>query len=205
MQNNPDLAVLRDEQLVVDAQQGSNPAFAELIQRHRSTSLKLAMSVLRDFSDAEDEVQNATWKAFEHIGTFNQDAKFSTWFSRIVLNQCLMRLRKQRRARLFYLEDARGADEAVRLELPDIAATPEDEVGSTQVAAILRQEVRRMPPLLREVFVLRELEQRPMPNVAETLGISIPAAKSRLLRARLELKRKLERHCGRQGAATLTA
>src|SRR5260370_28602346 len=95
---------LPDEDLVTMAQQGDNGAFAELIERHRSSCTKLALSILRDRSDAEDEVQNACWKAFEHIEQFQQDSKFSTWFTRIVVNQCLMRLRQARRDKFFYLD-----------------------------------------------------------------------------------------------------
>ena len=70
---------------------------------------------------------------------------------------------------------------------------------------VLQDEIRRIPPLLRHVFLLRDVEQRPMPDVAEELGISIAAAKSRLLRARAELRNRLQKHCGRIGAATLFA
>jgi RNA polymerase sigma-70 factor (ECF subfamily) len=70
---------------------------------------------------------------------------------------------------------------------------------------ILKQEIRRIPPLLRNVFVLRDVDQLPMPEVADRLGISVAAAKSRLLRARSELRQRLGKHCGKLGQATLTA
>ena len=89
-----------DEILVKMAQAGDNAAFAELVVRHQNSCSKLALSILRDKSDAEDEVQNACWKAYEHIGQFQQDSKFSTWLTRIVVNQCLMRLRQTRQPRI---------------------------------------------------------------------------------------------------------
>jgi len=206
MHKNPEVGAPRDEELVIAAQAGDHAAFAELIARHQANALKMAMSVLRDRCDAEDEVQNACWKAFEHIGQFQQEAKFSTWFNRIVVNQCLMRLRQQRRSRFVYLDDVLTNEEGqTKMELPDRGISPETHMGQLEVGSVLEQEVRRMPPLLRKVFELRDVEELSMNEVAEELEISVPAAKSRLLRARQELRRKLDRHCGRLGLATLTS
>ncbi|MGJ5818538.1 sigma-70 family RNA polymerase sigma factor [Paludibaculum fermentans] len=202
---NPVYAGVPDSHLVSLAQRGDNEAFGELIERHTAMAKRMAYSVLRDETNAEDEVQNAFWKAYEHIGQFQQDAKFSTWLSRIVVNECLMRLRKDRRVRLTYLDDGLDGEETVTLDLPDLAPTPESAVAKTQVGAVLREEIRKIPTLLRDVFILREMQELPMQEVAGKLGITVAAAKSRLLRARLELRARLDRHCGRQGAATLTA
>ncbi|MBX9600634.1 MAG: sigma-70 family RNA polymerase sigma factor [Bryobacteraceae bacterium] len=206
MSKNPAFAAFPDDELVLKAQSGDHGAFAELIQRHQNSCLKLAVSILRDKQDAEDEVQNACWKAFEHIGQFNRDAKFSTWLTRIVVNQCLMKLRQARRARFLYLDDVQVGEEVQTLELPDTTATPEVAVGRSEVAEVLQKEINRIPPLLRNVFLLRDVQQLEMPVVAKKLGISVAAAKSRLLRARLELRTRMEKHYGaRTGAATLLA
>ena len=194
-----------DDELVVLAQDGNDGAFAELIQRHYSSCMKQAMAILRDRSDAEDEVQNASWKAFEHLNQFNSEAKFSTWLTRIVVNQCLMRLRQQRRAKFHYIDDTQIGEEVGTLELRDPGQTPEQELGRREVTAVLHQEMNRMPPLLRDVFVLRDIERMPMESVADRLGVTVAAAKSRLLRARLELKGRMEKHQGRLGLATLVA
>jgi RNA polymerase sigma-70 factor, ECF subfamily len=192
-----------DEALVDMAQKGNDQAFAELVERHYNSCIKLALSILRDKSDAEDEVQNACWKAFEHLAQFNREAKFSTWLTRIVVNQCLMRLRQAKRAKLFYMDDTQVGDEVVTLELPDDNPTPEQELGKAEVAEVVHKEIERIPPLLRNVFVLRDVKQLPMEAVAETLGISVAAAKSRLLRARMELRQRLSRHQSSLGAASL--
>ena len=192
-----------EDELVALAKSGNDAGFAELIERHRSIGFKLAYSILRDRSDAEDEVQNATWKAYSHLGQFNFEAKFSTWLTRIVVNQCLMRLRKDKRAKFLYIDDVQIGDEVGTLDLRDRADTPEVDLGRREVSQILHQEVNRMPPLLKKVFWMRDIEERSMPDVAEALGISVAAAKSRLLRARQELKVRLEKHQGRLGAATL--
>lgn len=194
----PRLPGILDDQLVRMAQAGDHSAFAELIARHQTSCLKLALSILRDRQDAEDEVQNALWKAFEHIGQFQQDARFSTWLTRIVVNQCLMRLRQGKRASFLYIDQATIGDEVGTLELPDGCQNPEEQLAQREAAKVLDREIHRIPPLLRNVFLLRDVQQMPMPNVAERLGISVAAAKSRLLRARIELRTRLEKHyCGK--------
>ena len=194
-----------DETLVKMAQVGDNSAFAELVVRHHNNCSKLAFSILRDKSDAEDEVQNACWKAYEHIGQFQQDSKFSTWLTRIVVNQCLMRLRQTRRARFLYMDDVAVKGQHATVELRDTTMSPEAELGQREVASMLKDEISRIPPLLRNIFVLRDVQELPMQDVAERLGISVAAAKSRLLRARLELRHRLGKHYGRLGPVTLLA
>ena len=203
--NRRELQDVSDEELVRLSQEGRRDAFSELTARNYTVSFKLAVSILRDREEAEDEVQNAYWKAFQHIDQFHSDAKFSTWMTRIVVNQCLMRLRRARRAKFLYIDDVQIGEERGTFELTDETPTPEAVWGSRELAVILKQEIRRIPPLLRNVFVLRDVDQLPMPEVAERLGISVAAAKSRLLRARAELRMRLEKHCGRLGQATLTA
>lgn len=206
MQNySPQRAPVSDDELVSLSQAGNSDAFSELMRRNYSSSFKLALSILREQQEAEDEVQNAYWKAFQHIGQFQCDAKFSTWMTRIVVNQCLMRLRQTRRAKFFYLDDTLIGDERGTLELVDGTDTPETALGTKELSGLLMKEIGRIPPLLRNVFVLRDVKELSMSEVAERLGISVAAAKSRLLRARLELRQRIEKHCGTHGHATLTA
>lgn len=192
-----------DTELILLAQQGDQGAFTQLVNRHYQSSLKLARSILRDLEDAEDEVQNAYTKAFLHLQSFERNARFSTWLSRIVVNQCLMRLRQLRRAKFAYFEDYTTEEGAVRFELPDPAETPEQAYGREEMNQVLRDEVNRIPQLLRKPLLLRESLRLPLVEVAEQLNISEAAAKSRLLRARRELKQRLMKHQGRRGAATL--
>jgi RNA polymerase sigma-70 factor (ECF subfamily) len=184
---------LSDDELLTMAQGKDEAAFAELMSRNSSTSYKLALSILKDRQDAEDEVQNSYWNAWRYLGQFQRGAKFSTWMSRIVINHCLMRLRKARRASFLYLDDGTADGEVRAMELPDQKATPEAELGKREMSAILNREIRRLPPLLRDVLVMRDLKELPMDDVAERLGISMVAAKSRLLRARRELRQRIER------------
>ena len=194
-----------DAELIESARRGDSEAFTELVTRHYPSSLKLARSILRDFEDAEDEVQNSFTKVFLHLGCFEGNSRFSTWFSRIVVNQCLMRLRKARRARFAYLDDPGSEEGNVKMELADTAETPEEKLGRGEVEALLRREVNCIPPLLREPLLLRESMRLSLTEVAERLGITEAAAKSRLLRARRELRARLTRHQGARGTATLLA
>jgi RNA polymerase sigma-70 factor (ECF subfamily) len=203
MQKNYGLQTIPDEDLIRQAQNGDSTAFSELTQRNYALSLRLAFSILRDREEAEDEVQNAYWKAFRHIGQFHFDSKFSTWITRIVVNQCLMRLRSARRASWLYIDDSRMGEDRGTLDLTDPAQTPENQVGTSELSQLLQREIRRIPPLLRKVFELREMDELPMPEVAERLGISIAAAKSRLLRARAELRERLTRYCDSRGLVAL--
>ena len=191
-----------DEVLVNKARTGDERAFGELIKRHWRNCLKRASMILRNRSDAEDEVQNTFWKALQRLDQFRGEGSFSAWLNRIVENQCLMRIREDQNARFVYLDES--TDSNVRLELVSQRASPEDALGLDEVLVLLRREVSRMPPLLRNVMVLRDLDQLPMPDVAKRLGLSVPATKSRLMRARTELRARVARHCGRKGAGTLT-
>jgi RNA polymerase sigma-70 factor, ECF subfamily len=190
-----------EEELVAAARTGDVRAFGELIQRHRTACLKRAVLMIRNRSDAEDEVQNAFWKAFQRLEQFRGEGTFAAWLNRIVENQCLMRIREERNSRFVYLDETTESN--VRLELVGKIADPEDQLGLDEVVGLLRKEISRIPPLLRNVMLLRDLEQLSMPDVACRLGLSVPAAKSRLMRARMELRSRIAKHCGRRGAGTL--
>ncbi|MEO8369578.1 MAG: sigma-70 family RNA polymerase sigma factor [Candidatus Solibacter sp.] len=199
------LTGLNDGELVSLSKQGSEAAFAELMGRHSKGLMKVALRILHDRQEAEDQLQNAWWKAWQHLDGFAGDSRFTTWVTRIVMNQCLMRLRQTGRVRFLYMDSPAPGEDRVTFELRDRDATPEAGVGRREVTELVRREISRIPPLLRQALVLRELRQMPMTEVAEELGISLVAAKSRLLRARHELRGRMEKYCGRMGAATLTA
>lgn len=190
-----------EEELIALSRNGDAEAFGELVGRHRKACLRRAMMMIRNRSDAEDEVQNALWKAFQRLNQFRGEGTFAAWLSRIVENQCLMRIREERNARFVYLDESK--DSNVLIELVGQTANPEDQLGVDEVVKLLRMEISRIPPLLRNVMMLRDLNQMSMPDVAGRLGLSVPAAKSRLMRARMELRSRITKHCGRKGVGTL--
>ena len=194
-----------DADLVESAKRGDKQAFGELVKRHHHWCVGLASGILRDRGDAEDEAQNAYWSAFQHLDQYQGDAEFSTWLARIVVNQCLMFVRARRRARFLHLDAGIPGYPSGSIDLPSRWLDPEGELGGRQVREVLEQEIRRIPALLRNVVLLHDVEELPIAEVANRLGITVSAAKSRLLRARIELRQRVLRHCGTSGILTLTA
>jgi RNA polymerase sigma-70 factor, ECF subfamily len=193
---------LSDPQLVALARTGDHDAFGELLRRHRQKCVDLATFFLRNRGDAEDEVQNACSKAYAHLDQYQGEAEFATWLVRIVSNQCLMLLRVRRRTKFVYLDESPNLHDAPPVELPACGPDPEGELAFRQMKQVLRTEIRHIPPLLRNVMVLRDIKELPMTDVANQLGITVPAAKSRLLRARTELRSRLMRHTERTGSGS---
>ena len=144
--------------------------------------------------DAEDIAQNAFIKAYEHLDQYHGEAEFSTWLGRIVANECLMLMRTRRRASFVYLDDSPAGSKSVPVQLSGRDPDPEGELAYRQLTETLRFEVKRIPPLLRNVMLLRDMNGLAMRDVADQLGISISAAKSRLVRARAELRVRMVRH-----------
>jgi RNA polymerase sigma-70 factor (ECF subfamily) len=164
-----------DGDLVSRAQSGRLDAFEELVRRHRPATYRVALRMLGDESDAEDATQDAFVQAWRKLGGFRADAAFSTWMYRIVTNRCLNMLRARRRTEP--LPDDREAPAS----RPDRIAEARWQVQDLKLAIL------RLTPEQRAPLVLRELQGCTYEEIAEALDISIPAVKSRLHRARLEL------------------
>jgi RNA polymerase sigma-70 factor, ECF subfamily len=188
------LSELAEAELVRLAQARDQEAFHELMSRTKSASMRLALSVVKNREDAEDQVQNSFLNAWKKIGSFHLEAKFSTWMRTIVMNQSLMHLRNKRRAALQPLDD--GQEDGVAMDPADIRPGQEDALGQRELTNHLHAELRRLPPIFREVLELRDLQELSTEDVASRLGISEPAAKSRLSRARQMLRKRMERHTG---------
>lgn len=176
-----------DEELTVICG-ADGEAFGELARRYQPIAFRTAFAVLRSRAEAEDQVQAAFCKALQHLGTFERRAKFSTWLVRIVVNECLMQLRRSRRIRVTAFDELASPNFGIA------SWSPEEALNRLLLSKVLRREIRCIPPLLRKVFVLREVERKSMSQVAGELGISVAAAKSRLGRAREELRKRLEPH-----------
>lgn len=184
------LSEISDEDLIALAQQRDEAAFVELMRRNSRASIRLALSILKDMQDAEDEVQNSYFSAWRSIDRFKGESRFSTWITRIVTNQCLMRLRSLRRSKAVPLSPGR---EQPLLQVADPVDSIEVKLGNSEVRRVVRQEIGKLPPLLRDVLVLRDLDLLPTEVVAQKLGISAAAVKSRALRARAELRQRMDR------------
>jgi RNA polymerase sigma-70 factor, ECF subfamily len=198
-ETNGETSIVSDSELVALARTGRQEAFGELIARHRHSCINIAAFMLRDRAEAEDEVQKACLKAFEHLDQYHGEAEFVSWLLRIVVNQCLMLIRVKKRTRFLHIDADKPWENASPIELPSEDLDPEEDVIGNELHSFLNREIRRIPPLLRNALVLRDVQELSMPDVAAQLNITVPAAKSRLLRARSELRTRMTVLCGQTG------
>jgi RNA polymerase sigma-70 factor (ECF subfamily) len=197
----PSSVAREDEHLLVAAaKRGDAAAFEELVNRYEGKIFRLTMNITRNREDAEDAMQDAFLKSYSHLKDFQEDSRFYTWLVRIAANEALMRLRKRRPNQFSLDEPIEGDEDLMPRELEDWGPSPEQRFAQTEMREILNEVIDKLAPDFRLVFVLRDIEELSTEETASTLGISIPAVKSRLLRARLKLRQKLDRYF-RQGGA----
>ncbi len=180
--------------LVQAAKAGDVGAFEDLVRRYDRNVFRIAQHITQNREDAEDVVQEAFLKAYGNLAQFQGQSKFYTWLVRIVVNEALMKLRRRRPERMVSLdEDVKTEDDSVPREVADWAPNPEQLYTQVELHDILSRTIQGLPPSFRTVFVLRDVESLSTEETAEALGLSIPAVKSRLLRARLQLRERLSR------------
>src|SRR5579862_8269604 len=186
--------------LVTRAKTGDGEAFTALVKQYERKIYRLAKHITKNDEDAEDVLQDTFLKAFEHLDGFQGNSKFYTWIVRIAVNEALMKLRKRKGDRTVPLDEpVDTGEEMVAREIAVWEDNPEDRYSREEMQEILDQAVQSLKPDFRTVFILRDIEELSTEETAETLGISIPAVKSRLLRARLALREKLTRQFKRKG------
>ena len=189
-----------ESELVSRAQAGEDEAFSELVSRYQNKIYRLAKNITQNNEDAEDVLQEAFLKAYSHLKGFQRNSRFYTWIVRIAVNEALMKLRKRRSDRTVPLDEpVETGEEAVTREIAVWDDNPEQRYSHEEMQQILDDAVEDLKPDFRTVFVLRDIEELSTEETAETLGISIPAVKSRLLRARLALRESLTRKFKRKG------
>ena len=192
-EQHPDVA------LVGRVRAGDVAAYDTLVRKYERQIFRIAQHITQNREDAEDVMQDAFVKAFEKLDQFQGNSKFYTWLVRIAVNESLMRLRKRRTGRMVSIDEDLETDEGtVPRDLADWAPNPEDNYSQAELAEILRKTIQGLPPGFRVVFVLRDVDGLSTEETAETLGLSIPAVKSRLLRARLQLSERLSRYFRRK-------
>lgn len=181
-----------ESDLIARARQGDGQAFTLLVNRYERKIFRLAKHITQNVEDAEDVLQDTFLKAYEHLDGFQEQSKLYTWLVRIAVNESLMKLRKRRTGKLLSLdEDIDTGEEKVAREIAVWDDNPEQRYSHEEMQAILRQAIDGLAPIFRTVFVLRDVDELSTEEAAEALGISVPAVKSRLLRARLQLRDKL--------------
>jgi len=186
--------------IVAQARLGNTGAFNELLRRYERKIFRLALHITQNREDAEDVLQESFLKAYEHLDQFQGQSKFYTWIVRIAVNQALMKLRKRKSDRSVSLDETidTGEDNLSR-EIAAWDENPEQKYSRDELQRILTSAIDGLAPIYRAVFVLRDIDGLSTEEAAEALELSVPAVKSRLLRARLQLREKLTRFFKRKG------
>jgi RNA polymerase sigma-70 factor (ECF subfamily) len=184
-----------DVALVARAKAGDTAAFEQLVRQYERQIFRVAQHITQNREDAEDITQDAFLKAYEKLEQFQGNSKFSTWLVRIAVNESLMRLRKRKTSKTVSMdEDVQTEEGSIPRDFAEWRPNPEEQYNQAELGDILRKTIHGLPPGFRTVFTLRDIENLSTEETAEALGLSVPAVKSRLLRARLQLRERLSRY-----------
>ncbi|MBS1822480.1 MAG: sigma-70 family RNA polymerase sigma factor [Acidobacteria bacterium] len=181
----------RDETAMIErVLGGQTETFHELIRPYERSVYLMALSLLHNEAEAEDAAQEAFIKAYRHLSKFRSESRFSTWLISIVLNEARGRLRRKQPGLTDSIDDtAEGS--VTPAQLTDWREIPSESLERQEIRTLIRRALSELPVAYREVFVLRELEERNVQETAETLGITSASVKMRLHRARLMLQKQL--------------
>ncbi len=194
---DPTLAELRDaadDGLVRVAQGGDTRAFDELVRRYRDKVYRLCFKILRHEDDAEEALQDAFLSAYRGLRNFKAESTFSTWMYRIATNASLMKYRKRREGHVSLEQSQSSNEDAEGLQLPDWSTQPVTDLLNAETREVMEEGVQRLSEDLRTVFLLRDIEGLSNTEVADILDLTVAAVKSRLHRARLLLRERLNRY-----------
>jgi len=177
--------------LVVAAKNGDEQAFETLFKRYERKTFAVVLRYTRVVEDAEDIVQQSFYKAFVHLCQFQGESSFSTWLTRIAINEALMFLRSISAVRKVSIDDILDAGSADSLGIPDSNPDPETRCSQREEARILSKAVRNLRPRLRTTIVLSELRELSTSETARRMGLSVATVKARRFRGKRELRQKL--------------
>jgi len=187
------LVTQEEAALVAGAKIGDAAAFELLVQRHERKIFSLAQRMTRNREDAEDVVQQSFQKAFVHLKNFEGESLFSTWLTRIAINEALMLLRRRRGSREVPIAESNTEDEtALPLDIPDAGPNPEDSCLQREQERILSAAVNELTPGMRKAIELRELGELSTGETAQIMGLSVGAVKARVFHGRRKLRETLK-------------
>jgi RNA polymerase sigma-70 factor, ECF subfamily len=182
-----------DESLAAAAQNGEHWAYVELCERYRELMFCIVQRITKNTHDTEDALQDAWMRGFVHVRAFEGRAAFSTWLTQIAINSALMMLRKRRWHLEASLDDLEDSDVGGRLEIVEPSDGPEDTLLRKERLLLVRQAIDGLPTSLRRVAELRQTTDGSLREMATLTGISVPATKSRLARAKFAIRKHLEK------------
>jgi RNA polymerase sigma-70 factor, ECF subfamily len=177
-----------DSELVAQAQGGDLQAFEELVRRHTQLIYRALIAILGDTADAQDAMQDTLLSAFKHIGGFQGRSKFSTWLVSIARNAALQRLRGRRNVESLDQNDSQEDRDFRPRQIAAWQENPEQNHSKSEIRQLVERGLLQLPAKYRIIVMLRDIEQLSTDDVARQLGLSVPAAKTRLLRGRLMLR-----------------
>jgi RNA polymerase sigma-70 factor, ECF subfamily len=187
------LADCNEELLVTEAKGGSHVAFEKLVESYRMRIFRMVQMVAHSHEDAEDVIQQSFHKAFVHLPSFEGRSSFSTWLTRIALNEVLMLKRSKRRFRHISIDDSMAREDAAPvLEIADSRPNPENSYCQRERQRLLLSAINELKPGMRIVLQICDLDERSVRETARILGLSVSAVKSRVSRGRRELREKLK-------------
>jgi RNA polymerase sigma-70 factor (ECF subfamily) len=202
LHSNQDSVESNEEKLVAEAKGGSLLAFEKLVDRYEARVFRLAQTIAHSREDAEEIMQNAFAQAFKNLSQFRGDSRFYTWLVRITINEGLIMVRR-RRLNEIYIDNSVETEEGILpRELEDWGPTPEQLYSQQELQDILATSIGQLSPGHRTVFQLRDVEGFSTRETAEALALSASAVRSRLRRARFQLRGALNKcfgsasHCG---------
>ena len=181
-----------DMYLVAAAKDGDHQAYAELCRRHSPPIYRTVLGFRGNIADAEGTLQETLLKAYIHIGGFEGRSAFSSWLTRIAINSALMLLRKRRSQHVYSFESDPEADDVKLPEPTETSRNPEESCVQNALESELAQAIRYLPPSLRVVIEIRYRGDASVAQIAKILGISESAVKSRLFRARSQIRAHLD-------------
>jgi RNA polymerase sigma-70 factor, ECF subfamily len=185
---------LSDEEVVTRVLAGETGMFEIVMRRHNQLLYRVARSILRNDNEAEDVMQDAYVRAYEHLGQFAGRAKFSTWLTRIAVYEALARQRRGNRYQ--ELEPMSELEEDPMDRFASLALNPEQQASNSQVRRLLEEAIEKLPDAYRTIFVLRDVEEMSTADAADVLEISEENVKVRLHRARALLRKSLFARAG---------
>ena len=193
-----DIASKSDEaELVRRALARDGSAFRAIMQTHNRKLYRIARSIVRNDSEAEDVVQEAYVRAFSHLESFRGDSTLATWLARIVMNEALGRVRKQRpTVDLETIEAHRPEAEIIQFPRSGNSDDPERTMAQRQILRLVEQATDALPEVYRTVFVTRVIEGMSVEETAELLGVRVETVKTRLHRARRLVREQLDKQIG---------
>ncbi len=180
-----------DGTLVAATKRGDTQAFEELVLRHRQRVLAVAQRITLNREDAEDVAQESFHKAFLHLDAFQEKARFSTWLTRIAMNEAFMLLRRRRGVFEVLPENPDDGMKSSSEAFVDQSPNPEESCSQRERMQLLTEAINRLGPTIRTTILLRDIEEQSVKDTAQILGTSITAVKARVFQGRRKLRRTL--------------